>query len=119
MSTELMMGLITIVSTVISGWAGWFFGRRKQNAEASILEAKGLAAIREFYESVQKDNNKALGYYIQLSEDNRRELHLLRKIVDKLIDDACLKKGCGMRVYYSPEGINQIIKVEPDESKDE
>lgn len=109
MSTEIILALIGLASSTLSGSLGWMLGKRKQNAEASLLEANSLETTRQLYESIIKDMQSKLAYYIELSESNRKEIHMLRRLVDSLIDDACLKKGCSMRVYYDPEAINSIV----------
>lgn len=100
--------LTTLFTTMMGTFGGWFFGRKKQRAETSIIQIQALDAIRQFYEKLLADNNNKLDYYIKVSDANRRELHALKKIVDRLIDDACLKKGCNMRLYYSQTDMEEI-----------
>lgn len=104
--------IVNMLTVIASGFTGWLFGKKKQKAEVSILEAKGLNSIREFYEKLLQDNIVKLEYYIKLSEDNRKELHLLRQTVDKLVNDACLRKGCNTRIYYPEDLTNDILKEE-------
>lgn len=33
MSSELVIALIGILSTIVSGWTSWFFARKKYNSE--------------------------------------------------------------------------------------
>ena len=58
----------TLIATLITGFGGWFFGRRKSNAEASIVEAD--------YESKEIDNGgKIVSMYKEAIDDlgNRYE----------------------------------------------
>jgi type II secretory pathway pseudopilin PulG len=57
----ILIALVSILGTV----GGWLFGRRKNKAEASLLEVKAITAIREFYETALKDTKNQLQYYIQ------------------------------------------------------
>ena len=61
----LITGGIGLVSTVVSGWASWFFARKKYNAEVDSNEIENLKKSLEFYESIVKDNNKKLQFYIE------------------------------------------------------
>lgn len=110
MSTEVILSLITILASIISGVMGWLFGRRKQNAKAVLLETQGIDAMRQFYETILNDINKRLQEYIQLSTKNRSELHQLRQVVDILIDEACLRIGCNKRIFYSSNTRDSILK---------
>ena len=52
----------TLLATLITGFGGWFFGRRKSNAEASIVEAD--------YESKEIDNGgKIVSMYKEAIDD--------------------------------------------------
>jgi hypothetical protein len=109
MSEAVLTAVIGGATSIIGGFVGWLMGRRKQKAEASILEIKGLDSVREFYEKVLQDNLSKLDYYIQLSEDNRKELHSLRLIVDRLVQDGCIRKGCTIRIPYDEEEVKRIL----------
>lgn len=109
MNTEILITLLGVLSSGITGFIGWFVGRRKQNAESSILEVTALKEIRAFYEAILKDNSEQISQYIQLAQKDREDLRNLRIIVDNLIDDACLKKGCSDRIYYDARKVNSIL----------
>lgn len=109
MSEAIILAIIGVIATVVSGWVGWFVGKRKQNAEASLIEVQALDSIRKFYESIQKDNNATLQAYIETNRKDREELHQLRRLLDVLIDDTCLRKGCSNRIYFSTSEIEQFL----------
>lgn len=109
MNTEILITLLGVISSGLTGFIGWFVGRRKQNAESSILEITALKEIRGFYEAILKDNNTQISQYIQLAKEDREDLRNLRIIVDNLIDDSCLKKGCSDRIYYDARKVNSIL----------
>lgn len=103
MDMTVLIALIGILSNVISAWAGWFFGRKKQNAEVAMMQLEYIKSSDAFYKEKIND----------LTEENRRisiELHQLKAVVDAMIDDACLVKGCSKRQYYSPDRISEILR---------
>ena len=113
MTTTILVTLAGIITTIL----GFIVGKRKRNAEVSLVEnhvqtslIEVNKALSEFYNKALDDTNDKLKVYIKLAEDNRKELeanrkemHSLKRLVDRLIDDACLKKGCSSRVYYDIE----------------
>jgi len=60
MSSELIIALIGIASTIVSGWTSWFFTRKKYNSEVD--------------NSVIANMKESLDFYKQLSDDNRERL---------------------------------------------
>ena len=110
MNTAILIALIGILSNTVSAWAGWFFGRKKQNAEVAMMQLEYIKTSDEFYK----------GKVTELIEENKKiriEVHQLKAVVDNLIDDACLVKGCSKREYYPPTRIAEIIsnQFEKDE----
>ena len=111
MDTSVLIALIGVLSTTISAWAGWFFGRKKQNAEVAMLQLEYIKSSDKFYKEKIKE----------LTDENREirmEVHQLRAVVDAIIDEACLVKGCSKRIYYSPGRISEILKGEYNDDTD-
>lgn len=99
--------VITIALAFGSAAGGWFFGRKKSIAETTLIEKKALLLDREandkvfnFYKDILENNEKVIKEYIVITEENRREIRDLKKVVDKLIDKACLRVGCSNREYF-------------------
>ena len=67
----LITGAAGLVTTVVSGWTSWFFARKKYNTEVDSNEIENLKKSLEFYESIVKDNNKKLQFYIDLDDIRR------------------------------------------------
>lgn len=118
----LITGGIGLVTTVVSGWTSWFFARKKYNTEVDSNEIENLKKSLEFYESIVKDNNKKLQFYIDLAENNRVEVYRLKGIIHRLLNNSCLDNGCIKRKFYTEEQIREILgEVAPhtEENKDE
>ena len=118
----LITGGIGLVTTVVSGWTSWFFARKKYNTEVDSNEIENLKKSLEFYESIVKDNNKKLQFYIDLAENNRIEVYRLKGVIHRLLNNSCLDNGCIKRKFYTEEQIREILgEVAPhtEEDKDE
>lgn len=118
----LITGGIGLVTTVVSGWTSWFFARKKYNTEVDSNEIENLKKSLEFYESIVKDNNKKLQFYIDLAENNRVEVYRLKGVIHRLLNNSCLDNGCIKRKFYTEEQIREILgEVAPhtEEDKDE
>ena len=105
----LITGGIGLVSTVVSGWASWFFARKNYNAEVDSNEIENLKKSLEFYESIVKDYNKKLQFYIDLAENNRIEVYRLKGVIHRLLNNSCLDNGCIKRMFYTEEQIRDIL----------
>ena len=115
-------GGICLVTTVVIGWTWWFFARKKYNTEVDSNEIENLKKSLEFYESIVKDNNKKLQFYIDLAENNRIEVYRLKGVIHRLLNNSCLDNGCIKRKFYTEEQIREILgEVAPhtEEDKDE
>lgn len=118
----LITGGIGLVTTVVSGWTSWFFARKKYNTEVDSNEIENLKKSLEFYESIVKDNNKKLQFYIDLAENNRIEVYRLKGVIHRLLNNSCLDNGCIKRKFYTEEQIKEIlgeVTLHTEEDKDE
>ena len=118
----LITGAVGLVTTVVSGWTSWFFARKKYNTEVDSNEIENLKKSLEFYESIVKDNNKKLQFYIDLAENNRIEVYRLKGVIHRLLNNSCLDNGCIKRKFYTEEQIREILgelAIHTEENKDE
>lgn len=118
----LITGGIGLITTIVSGWTSWFFARKKYNTEVDSNEIENLKKSLEFYESIVKDNNKKLQFYIDLAENNRIEVYRLKGVIHRLLNNSCLDDGCIKRKFYTEEQIREILgEVAPhiEENKEE
>lgn len=115
----LITGAVGLVTTIVSGWTSWFFARKKYNTEVDSNEIENLKKSLEFYESIVKDNNKKLQFYIDLAENNRVEVYRLKGIIHRLLNNSCLDNGCIKRKFYTEEQIREILgEVAPHTEED-
>ena len=118
----LITGAVGLVTTVVSGWTSWFFARKKYNTEVDSNEIENLKKSLEFYESIVKDNNKKLQFYIDLAENNRIEVYRLKGVIHRLLNNSCLDNDCIKRKFYTEEQIREILgelAIHTEENKDE
>ena len=118
----LITGAVGLVTTVVSGWTSWFFARKKYNTEVDSNEIENLKKSLEFYESIVKDNNKKLQFYIDLAEDKRIEVYRLKGVIHRLLNNSCLDNDCIKRKFYTEEQIREILgelAIHTEEDKDE
>lgn len=118
----LITGGIGLITTIVSGWTSWFFARKKYNTEVDSNEIENLKKSLEFYESIVKDNNKKLQFYIELAEYNRIEVYRLKGVIHRLLNNSCLDNGCIKRKFYTEEQIREIlgeVALHIEDDKDE
>jgi len=105
----IITGSIGIVTTIVSGWASWFFARKKYYTEVDSNEIENLKKSLEFYENIVKDNNQKLQFYINLAEENRVEVYRLKGIIHRLLNNSCLDNTCIKRQFYTEDKIKDIL----------
>lgn len=104
MGSEIIIAIIGVVSTVISGWASWFFTRKKYNSEVDHSLIKNMQESLEFYKKLSDDNRERLLEVLkrndELEDRNRKleeEVRELRKQVFDLMSSICLDLQCKVR----------------------
>lgn len=115
MDTTQIISLV-LGSNLVNSIVTWVLSRRKNNAEVNKTNAEvdstqldNLVKQLDFYKKLVTDYRHQLEEYIQISEENRLELIRLKKVVGKIVNDACLAKGCNKRVYMDDETIKEIL----------
>lgn len=108
--TGVEIGLI--ISNIITPIGAWVAGRKKNQIEASLLEIKGVTAIKEFYESALNDTNKQLARYITISENNQKEIQELKDVIDILMSSSCIIQDCSRRKAL--QNLKKRIKANED-----
>ncbi len=78
----LLNGLVSAISLL----AGWFFGRRRDNAEVRSLEADAIANIQAVYDRFVLDTRKRAEEGIVELERSRAEIAKLATQVEKMKD---------------------------------
>lgn len=105
----LLAGGVSIITSIVSAVISWFSARRKYRTEVDSSEIQNLKDSLEFYESIVKDNNKKLQFYIDLAENNRVEVYRLKGVIHRLLNNSCLDGECIKRQFYTPEQIRDIL----------
>lgn len=101
MSAEIIIALIGVASTVVS----WLLGRRRTNAEIANMQMDYIKKADVFYngriDTLQEEVTK-----------QAKQIRILKLVIDKMLDDACLSKNCSKRIYYTPATLKEIMDTE-------
>lgn len=73
-----------LLTTIISGFSGWFFARKKYNAEVDNNLISNMQESLEFYKALADDNKRRLEDVLLENSDLRKEVADLREQVLKL-----------------------------------
>lgn len=105
MSTEIIIAIIGIVSTIVS----WALGRRRTNAEIASMQMDYIKKADIFY-------NERIDRLQSEVTEQAKQIRALKLIVDRMIDDACLVKQCPKRKYYTPDTLEEILEGKHNEA---
>lgn len=97
MSNELLIGLIGVVSTFISGFTSWFFTRKKYNSEVDNTVINNLKDAVNTYKLICDDNKRTIEEYIKSKDQLEEEVRDLRKQVNELMMSICYDLTCSAR----------------------
>ena len=68
-NTEILItGGIGLISTIISGWATWFFTRKKYNSEVDNNLIQNMKESLDFYRKLSDDNRERLEEVLKRNE---------------------------------------------------
>ena len=93
----LITGGVGIITTVISGWASWFFARRKYNSEVDNNLIKNMQQSLEFYKKLSDDNENRLDEVLKRNVELEQEIRDLRKQMFSLMNYICIDLTCQLR----------------------
>lgn len=110
MSNELLIGLIGVVTTFLSGFTSWFFTRKKYNSEVDNTVINNLQDAVNTYKLICDDNKRTIEEYIKGKDQLEEEIKDLRKQVNELMMSICYDLTCSAR-----QKLPRIIKKEEDE----
>lgn len=110
MSTEIIIALIGILSTVISSWVSWFLTRRKYNSEVDNNLIKNMQDSLEFYKKLSDDNKSRLDEVLKRNENLEEEVKELRQQVMGLMTSICTDLSCQIRKGNCEDVINKNKK---------
>ncbi len=84
--------IIPALAALATGFAGWFYGRRRKKAEADSLVIKNMQNIIEMWQRTALDFNKQYTAISGEMKELREENLKLRKEVDKLMREVSTLK---------------------------
>lgn len=101
MTTEIIIALIGVASTIVS----WALGRRRTNAEIASLQMDYIKKADTFY-------NDRIDKLQKEVTEQAKQIRVLKILIDKMIDEVCLVKGCPKRTYYTPDTLAELLGEE-------
>lgn len=107
---DISLTIVGTLTSVLSGFLGWVFGRKKQNAEIAHMQLDYMTKMDKFYNETIDNLRKDVEELIEKDRARNKEMLVLRSLVTNIVNDVCLKKGCAMRIYYTEEELNSILK---------
>lgn len=96
-STEIIVGLIGILSTVVSSFITFLLTKKKYNAEVDASVIQNLKESLEFYKKLSDDNKNRLDDILKRNEQLEEEVKELRKQVLSLMASICYDATCTAR----------------------
>lgn len=101
------------LTTILSGFSGWFFTKRRYNSEVDNNLINNMQESLEFYKALADDNKRRLDDVLLENADLRREVADLRAQVLKLTSALA---GYGLRklVEDNPDIDQNTIANEQD-----
>lgn len=93
----LITGGVGIITTVISGWASWFFARRKYNSEVDNNLIENMQQSLEFYKKLSDDNKNRLDEVLKRNAELEQEIRDLRRQMFSLMNSICTDLTCQLR----------------------
>lgn len=97
MENEIIIAIIGIISTVVSGWVSWFFTRKKYNVEIDNNIISNMRESLEFYKQLSDDNKQRLDEVLKRNDALDIEIKELRKQVSDLMLMTCKDLTCKLR----------------------
>lgn len=93
----LITAAIGIVTSIASGWASWFFTRKKYNSEVDQNVIHNMNESLEFYKKLSDDNKQRLDEMIKRNDELEDEIKELRKQMTALMMITCKDLTCKLR----------------------
>ena len=95
--SELIIACIGLVTSVVSGWAGWFFTRKKYNTEVDSNVIENMKQSLEFYTKLSDDNKERLEEALKRNAALEDEVKQLRDQMFTLMSNLCYDMSCELR----------------------
>lgn len=112
---------IGIITTIVSGWASYFFTRKKYNSEVDLNLIEKMQGSLDFYMKLSEDNKRILDETLaKLEESEKRnntlesEIRELRNQMFTLMTQICTDLSCSARKAYTEKG-KKISKAKKED----
>lgn len=107
----LVTALIGACTTFFSGFASWFFTRRKYNAEVDSTAIDNIEASLKVYQDMVKDLGKKLDVYGKIVDKSRGDLIRIKNVVINMMGKICTVESCKNRCPYTDEETNNLLHL--------
>ena len=94
----LITGGIGLITTIVSGWASWFFARKKYDSEVDSNLISNMKKSLDFYEKLSTDNRERLEEVLKRNTELEQEVEELRKQIFNLMSSICTDLTCQLRL---------------------
>ena len=98
MNNEIIIALIGLITTGISGWLSHFFTRKKYYSEVDNTIIENMKQSLKFYTKLSDDNKLRLEEALKRNENLEGEIRELRAQVNELMMSICYDLTCSARV---------------------
>ena len=97
MSTEIIIALIGIFSTILSSWTTWFLTRKKYNSEVDQNLIQNMKESLDFYKQLSDDNRSRLEEVLKRNDELENDVKNLRNQMFNLMSQICFDLSCKLR----------------------
>lgn len=118
-SDVLITALVGVVTTITSGWASYFFTRRKYNSEVDLNLIEKMQGSLDFYMKLSDDNKRILDETLaKLEVAEKRndaleeEVRDLRNQMFNIMTQICTDLSCTVRKAYNTKNKEKEVKTE-------
>lgn len=118
-SDVLITALVGVVTTITSGWASYFFTRRKYNSEVDLNLIEKMQGSLDFYMKLSDDNKRILDETLaKLEVAEKRndaleeEVRDLRNQMFNIMTQICTDLSCTVRKAYNTKNKEKEAETE-------
>lgn len=102
--------ILTIVTSLVTGFGGWIFGRRKNKAEAQTVELENVNKAVAIWRETAENLNVQLGLYTNELIKFRQENENLQEELDKMKQELKSLKSENDKLKKEVEKLKNLTK---------
>lgn len=110
MLSEIIIAVVGVLSTVITGIATHLTTKKKYSAEVDGMQIQNLRESLDLYKVMLEDTQARLEQYIDRTNKAQTDLYNLRTVVFLLLNRICLNLSCTQRVMFSKEEMEHLLE---------